>query len=154
MISGPAFQKLRTLSPNQYKEEYTNWFDPLRSYLCYRGADEETATDLVQEVFVKVWGKRDKFDPPIKSLLYKMVSDKWVDWCRKYGQMKVVRGENHETMDSHDPQRAMESEEAREVMKKALEDLPESQRSVFLMNRLEGLTYSEIQMAHYAASQL
>lgn len=93
---------------------------------------------------MKVWGKRDKFDPPIKSLLYKMVSDKWVDWCRKYGQMKVVRGENHETMDSHDPQRAMESEEAREVMKKALEDLPESQRSVFLMNRLEGLTYSEI----------
>jgi len=121
------------------------YFDAIRSYVYYRSGDQEMATDLAQDVFMKLWEKNDRFDASqVKGLLYKMAGDMFVSKIRrkaveeKYQQGLVLR------FSDQTPQDDMEYKELKNRYEKALSLLGENQRVVFLMSRMEGLKYREI----------
>jgi len=124
---------------------YDQWFDPLRSYIYYRSGDEALATDICQDVFMTIWRKQSVI--PLhkqKPLLYKMAKDKYVDWLRK----QRVRDQHLQSLslawDEDDPEAKMMLQELKNSYEYALAKMKENQRTVFLMNRLDGLTYREI----------
>jgi len=134
------------MTKENFKQLYDEYFDAIRRYLYYRSNDSELATDIAQEVFMKVWEKQIKYEPNrTKSLLYKMASDMFVSQVRKNKVADKYRDTiNLEFKSDQGPDEKLEYEELKQHYERTLAGLSEKQRTVFLMSRLEEMTYNEI----------
>lgn len=79
-----------------------------------------------------------------KSLLYKMAGDAWVDYLRKHQVESEYVNSLELKVERNSPENETQFEELKLNYQKALAELPEKQRTVFMMNRVEELTYKEI----------
>ena len=134
------------LTKNEFKYIYDVHFDAIRSFVYYRCGDEETASDVTQDVFMRVWEKRHFLSVNhLKPLLYKMAMDFHIDHYRKelsrtnFEQSMVAMGNT-----AFSPEDEMSFNELAVAYSKALEQMTEKQRTVFLMNREDGMKYAEI----------
>lgn len=134
------------MTKENFKLLYDEYFDAIRRYLYYRSNDSELSTDIAQEVFMRVWEKQIKYEPGrTKSLLYKMAGDMFVSQIRKNKVADKYRDSvNLEFKSDQSPEQKIEYEELKKHYERSLANLPEKQRTVFLMNRLEEMTYKEI----------
>jgi RNA polymerase sigma-70 factor (ECF subfamily) len=106
----------------------------------------ETASDGVQDVFLKIWEKRDTLNGNyLKPLLYKMASDCLISSYRK-DQCRLAFEESltPEYESELTPEDELSYSELTKMYAKALEQMPERQRTIFLMSREDGMKYAEI----------
>jgi len=133
------------LTKEEFKYLFDSYFDSVRSYLFYRGAEKEQASDLAQDVFLRVWEKRLSPDPKTAlRLLYKIAGDMFVS---RYRREALERNYLNTLKNDHfdfSPEEQFRYKELKENYTKALAKLSEKQRTVFLMARMEGLKYHEI----------
>jgi RNA polymerase sigma-70 factor (ECF subfamily) len=134
------------LNKIEFKRLFDMYFDAIRSFAFYRCGDTETASDIAQEIFLKIWEKRDGYSASnIKPLLYKMANEMVINHYRK--EMCRENLKRRMIFEDEGEQSAEEQllfEEFNLLYVKALEEMPENQRVVFLMNRDDGLKYKEI----------
>jgi RNA polymerase sigma-70 factor (family 1) len=133
------------LTKEEFKALFDKHFDSVRSYLFYRGADKELATDLAQDVFLRIWEKQLAIEPKgILRLLYKIAGDMFISRYRR----ETLELNYRKTLKFNDsdvtPNERLQYNELKENYTKALAQLNEKQRTVFLMSRMEGLKYHEI----------
>jgi RNA polymerase sigma factor (sigma-70 family) len=99
----------------------------------------------VQEVFLILWEKRETIKPDrIKSYLYTVANNLYIDQYR-HEQLKL--GLCHEYNYSKEvcsPEYLFELKEFDERLQHAIASLVEKERTVFLMNRVDGLTFNDI----------
>ena len=123
---------------------YDAHFDDLRRYLIYRSGDQDLSKDIAQNVFMKVWTKKIEIaSGNIKSLLFKMATDEFISHIRR----KKVEKEYTESIDLRlirEPDNNDDLLEKKVLFQKALNQLPEKQKTALLMNKMQGLTYKEI----------
>lgn len=101
--------------------------------------DEEDANDLVQDAFMKLWSNRKKVElNKAKSWLFTTAHNAFINFVKKSNrQIRMEEG-----MDI-----SVESKnrfELKEIIDKAMENLPELQKSILLLRDLEGYNYAEI----------
>lgn len=133
------------MTKEEFKVLFDKHFDSVRSYLFYRGADKELATDLAQDVFLRIWEKQLAIEPKgILRLLYKIAGDMFISRYRR----ETLELNYRKTLKFNDsnvtPDERLQYNELKENYTKALAQLNEKQRTVFLMSRMEGLKYHEI----------
>lgn len=134
------------LNKDEFKLLFDTHFDGLRSFIFYRCGNTDMATDIAQDVFMKIWEKRGQLDNGnLKALLYKMASEMSISNYRK----KICRDSFEQSMSYFDnaglsPEDEMLSREFVSLYSNALERMPESQRTVFLMSRNDEMKYQEI----------
>ncbi len=134
------------LDKKGFKQLFDSHFQTLRNYIYYRCGDAELATDIAQDVFMRIWEKRNNvFETIQMGLLVKMANDMLVSNYRrvKTGQKfrDAIRKINLETVT---PEERLIFKELNGRYERALNDLNENERVVFLMNRVDGLKYAEI----------
>jgi RNA polymerase sigma factor (sigma-70 family) len=133
------------LTKEEFKICFDELFDSIRNYIYYRCNDEHIATDIAQEAFVKVWEKNIQYHPyQTKSLVYKIAKELWISEYRKEKSAQKYRMSLDDKVSSENPQENLEYKELKQQYENILSDLPENQREVFLMSRLEDLSYKEI----------
>jgi RNA polymerase sigma factor (sigma-70 family) len=133
------------LEKEAFRELFDRYFDDIRKYLFYRSGNEALATDLAQDTFLRIWEKQVDVDPlRIKGLLLKIASDLFVSSYRK--QQSSFSFFNHFQVNekSLTPEDELNYQELKNAYEKALANMPEKQRTVFLMNRVDELKYHEI----------
>ncbi len=133
------------MTREDFKILFDENFDKLRNFVYYRCSDAEIATDIVQEVFMKVWEKQ--IDMPLKEvipLLYKMARDLLVNRYRHEEVDKRFQAEPPPNSHHPSPEEELQYEELRATYEDALREMPDSQREVFLMSRNDELKYKEI----------
>jgi RNA polymerase sigma-70 factor (ECF subfamily) len=132
------------LTAKDFKMIYDTHFDDLRRYLIYRSGDQDLSGDIAQNVFMKVWTKKIEIaSGNIKSLLFKMATDEFISHIRR----KKVEKEYTESIDLRlirEPDNNDDLLEKKVLFQKALNQLPEKQKTALLMNKMQGLTYKEI----------
>ncbi|MEO0896367.1 MAG: RNA polymerase sigma-70 factor [Bacteroidota bacterium] len=128
-----------------FKELFDKYYQAIRNFLYYKSGNVELAEDLTQEAFLILWRKRENIDPDkVKSYLYTIAHNLFLNEVK---HQKVVMKFNQQpvsTTSVETPQYIMEGEEFRKKLENAISSLPEKNRIVFLMNRIEKLTYREI----------
>ncbi|NCT10608.1 MAG: RNA polymerase sigma-70 factor [Flavobacteriia bacterium] len=117
----------------------------LKRFIYSKTRDEDLAEDIIQDAFVKIWEDCDKvvFDT-VKSYLYTISNNLFLNIMK---HNKVVQNHQKIKVDEtsiESPEFLMLSEEFLIKLEKAIADLSEKQRDVFLMNRIEKMKYKEI----------
>lgn len=133
------------MTRTQFKEIFNNHFDEVRNYIYYRSGNTELATDIAQDTFVKLWEKQFIItDGKIKGLLFKIAGDLFISSYRKQ-KTAMNFSLNMKPQDSDiTPEEQLQFKELQASYNNALASLPDKQRVVFLMSRMEELKYREI----------
>ena len=94
---------------------------------------------------MKIWEKNLEYNEnQIKGLLYKISKELWISQYRKLDSARKFELNLTYEDERITPEDLMEYDELRVKYEEVLSILPENQREVFLMSRMEDLTYKEI----------
>lgn len=109
---------------------------------------EQYAKDVIQEVFIKLWERRQDLSriENIEAWLYRMTENKVIDFLRKAaadGRLKEAIWKNL-PMQEDDPEVLIETKEYHQIIRKAIESLPAQRKLIYQLNREKGLNYQEI----------
>ncbi|RNC84451.1 MAG: sigma-70 family RNA polymerase sigma factor [Balneola sp.] len=118
----------------------------LRNYLYYKCGNLERANDLVQDAFAKLWEKCKSVVPDAAlPFLYTVAKNLMLNLIKKDNvRFEYASNYDGETLNSEHPEFEMEMNEYKTKLESAIAALPEGQREVFLMNRIDKLTYKQI----------
>ncbi len=135
-----------TCEENAFRELFTAHARHVRNFLFYKGATSGEAEDLAQEAFLRLWRDCSKvpFDKA-KGFLFTVAGNLFLDE-KKHGQvvLRFQRQAPGNESDAENPHYLLEASELQDRLEKALARLPDGQRTVFLMNRMDKMTYPEI----------
>lgn len=114
------------------------------NYIYYKFGNEEKAYDAVQEAFVKLWENCAKVPPQkAKSFVYKVANNLYLN-VLKAEKVRLKYADKSEKTSNESPEFLLEEKEFKEKLDRVLNSLPENQRTVFLLNRIDGKKYAEI----------
>lgn len=133
------------MTREEFKVLFDTHFDAIRRYLYFRSGDRVISTDLAQDTFLRIWEKQIKLDT-VKDvgLLYKIAGDLIISHFRRDRLSKGITKELRFDHEDAGPQEDLQYKELKNAYEKALKRMPEKQRVVFLMSRMDEMTYQEI----------
>jgi RNA polymerase sigma-70 factor (ECF subfamily) len=132
--------------------------DPLVGYLYRMTGDHAAAEDIAQEVFLRVYRSRLRYEPTAKfaTWLYRIATNLALNWRRDRGcERRVVPlyyidgpGRSNCLADCHPgiEQQLVERAEAGSI-RRIIDDLPDRQRAAVLMHHYQNLSHAEIARA-------
>ena len=128
-----------------FKDVFDQHFEYVRNYLYYLSGDIMLSEDLVQDVFLQLWEKRDLVkNETIKPFLFTIARNSYLkNYRRKKIDLKF-KSTYFEQIEHESPEFVMEVKEVDIKLQKIISSLTEKCRVVFLMNRLDDMTYSQI----------
>jgi len=128
-----------------YDSVFNTYAKDLKRFLYFKFNDMASAEDVLQETFIKLWTNCNKVVySKVKSYLYTLANNAFLD-IKKHE--KVVRKHKEGFVNynnSESPEFLMIEEEYLITVEKMIADLPEKQRKVFLLSRIEKKKYKEI----------
>ena len=135
-----------TCNPDTFQGLFFKFHGAIRRFLYYKSGVWSATEDLAQEAFLRLW-KNCADVPPEKagSFLYTVANRLFLDETRK--QQVVFKFEEQNSFNestNHSPEFEMEMKEFKAHLENAIAQLPENQRIVFLLNRIDKFTYAEI----------
>lgn len=133
------------IGQSEFDEIFNNWYDPIRNFVYFKTGDVNVAEDIAQDTFLRLWEKRAEIKTPtVKSLLYTIAGNLVINrFDRQKVSFKFVT--NYQPLNvSVAPDYELEMKEFDNRLQQALDHLDEKNRTVFLMNRIDGLTYVQI----------
>ncbi|PIF29689.1 RNA polymerase sigma-70 factor (ECF subfamily) [Flavobacterium sp. 9] len=136
---------------NGDEKAYTYLIDTYHHKLCvYANSlvkNVYSAEDIVQNVFIKVWEQRTrlKTNHAIKSFLYKLVYNEFIDLYRKNQSLFSLEKSYYDALNSIVLEDDSESlQHVINVVNKEIQNLPPKCKEVFILSKKEGLTNIEI----------
>jgi len=110
--------------------------------------DDDTAQELLQELFLHVWKQRELIIPEISFWPYLYKVSKWLvhNHFRKIAQDKRLIDQLIITTVDYvlDAEHSMIDQETHALLAKAIENLPPQRRQVFKLCKFEGKSYQEV----------
>ena len=133
------------MKKEEFKTLFETYFEDVRRYVLYRSGNDEIATDIAQDTFLRIWEKQMTIDPKtVKGLLFKIAGDLFVSHYRKKQVAFNFFNTFQPNTKNTTPEDEINFQELKRAYDTALKTMPEKQRTVFLMNRIDELKYKEI----------
>ncbi|MGD0341263.1 MAG: sigma-70 family RNA polymerase sigma factor [Bacteroidales bacterium] len=129
----------------EFDQIFLEWYYPLRNSMYYKTGNMQAAEDLVQDTFLKIWERKETINPEtVKSFMYKIANNLFLNKVEheKVSFRFVTEYSGSDLSNSPDFELEMKDFDRR--LQNSLADLDEKSRSVFLMNRIDELTYAQI----------
>jgi RNA polymerase sigma-70 factor (family 1) len=133
------------ISEADFEGIFNLWYEPIRNFLYYKCGNIKAAEDISQDVFLKLWEKRkDVRKDTVKQLLYTIANNLFLNIV-EHQKVSLKFTENYKIENNNEsPQFELELKEFNEKLQGAINMLDEKRKTVFLMNRIEKFTYSQI----------
>lgn len=128
-----------------FKSIFNEHYESIRNYLFYLSGDIDIAEDIVQDVFMKIWEKRDSInDDTVKPLLYRIARNLYFNLHKRNALDLKFISSKEDDAENESPEFVLEMKEFDAKLQKAISDLPEHCRTIFLLSRIDELKYQEI----------
>ena len=142
---------VRSLAPGAeaaFEQLFKTHFRGLHAYAITILKDEKMGEEIVQNVFYKLWEKRDQLEieSSPRAYLYKAVYHD----CLNHIKHKKVRSAHAMHVVRHSSEQVENASgkvlqgELKEHIRAAMNELPEQCRTIFQMSRFDGFKYQEI----------
>jgi len=110
--------------------------------------NREDAEEVVQEVFFRIWKKRDELDERrsfqsfLFSIAYNLIVDQFRQWVKdkEHEQFLIKQAQQNYL----NPRNELEYKELKKQVNKAITEMPEQRKKIYQLSREEGLSYKEI----------
>jgi RNA polymerase sigma-70 factor (ECF subfamily) len=116
----------------------------VRSFVC----SHDDADDLLQEIFIKVWASLPTYrgDAQLFTWIYRIATNEALNYLHKQKiratlSLESLSGVMEKKIDED---AYFNGNEAQRMLSKAIQKLPEKQRTVFIMRYYENMKYEEI----------
>ncbi len=124
---------------------YIAYSKKLHHFLYYKTGNATNAEDLVQDTFVRLWNNCDKVGlDKAKNYLFTIANNLFLDNVKHQKVRLKYKKVPQSKMTNQNPEYLLEEQEFKTRLEVAISQLPESQRVVFLMNRIDKMKYREI----------
>jgi RNA polymerase sigma-70 factor (ECF subfamily) len=131
-----------------FRQLYEKYRDPIYGYTLKLCGLPEIASDAVQEVFMKVWAKKDTLDPSlsIKAYLYSCTRNYVFDYLRRAVHDKNFREYflRMYTEDTGAMDDLLYTRQLEQIKMEAIARLPTQRQLIFKMSKMQGLSNQEI----------
>ncbi|GGK28237.1 DNA-directed RNA polymerase sigma-70 factor [Yeosuana aromativorans] len=128
-----------------FESIFKSYAKDIKRYIFSKTRDAQIAEDIVQDAFVKIWEDCEKvlFDT-VKNYLYTIANNLFLNIVKHNKVVHAHQQINGKTSTNESPEFLVLEEEFLIKLEKAIKDLPEIQREVFLLNRIEKKKYKDI----------
>lgn len=133
------------MNSQQFEEIYRENYPALRKAARHLIGDSDAAHDVVQDVFLRLWNKRDESDAILNpaAYLYKSVVNTSLNYIEQHKRRKP--GAEPLSLPSLDKSDSLvETKELRSKIGEAIDKLPPQCRTIFILSRLEEKKNREI----------
>ncbi len=138
----------QTFNEKEFEKLFREFYPFLCAFARKYVADDSDCKDIVHNVFLNLWQKREALDhsDSLKSYLFKSVYNRCLNHLRD--QKKILHKDleyEHEALSNYaESNDYLEESELEMRIKKAVDSLPEKCREIFILNRFKEKKYSEI----------
>jgi len=141
-------RRIRQGDEEQFESLFRSSYVSLVQYAKTLIKDHDTAEEIVQDLFFRLWQDREKIkiESSLNGYLFRSVHNRCMHWI---GHEKVVAKhvqemEHRQTESPEIPADILNFKELQERISGILQRLPERCGQIFYMNRFEGMKYAEI----------
>ncbi|MCF0072941.1 RNA polymerase sigma-70 factor [Dyadobacter sp. CY261] len=133
-------ERLGNNDPQAFEDIYRRYWKRLHDFACTKTHDADTAGEIVQELFVTLWERRDSLHiKNLQTYLFTAVRNRVIDHFKEKAFTAL------DSVDSaSEPEYPIFLDELEQAMEQAVGQLPEKTRRVFVLSRLEGNTVRQI----------
>lgn len=139
---------LREGDHNAFSQLYHQYAKPLYWKMLSMVKESTDADEILQELFVKVWEKRDQINiqQSFEAYLYRMAQHMAVDYFRALSarsrlHARVVSDANRDAVESSEE--TYLANETRELLNQLIAKLPAQRRRAFMLCKMEGKSHRE-----------
>jgi RNA polymerase sigma-70 factor (ECF subfamily) len=142
------FQRIKNDDAKALKILFERYFSALTRFACKFVNDANLAEEIVSDVFLNIWLKKEKIEIKInlRTYVYTAVRNHSLNHLKKNNihleDIETVVKEN-KTSDLN-ADKFITYEEFQDDIDALLQHLPEKRQIIFRMNRIDGLRYKEI----------
>lgn len=127
---------------------YDRFQQPVFSFAFYLTKSKDLSEEVVQEVFTRVWEKRESLPEELSLLPYikKMTQNLVLDIFRKAGREQAFQQVLYNAMSTvlTEPSDALHEKELRRIYRDAIDLLPPQKKIIFTLSRDHQLSYDQI----------
>lgn len=135
-------------SESDFEQLFESHGSTIFNFLTYRGLSGSESEDMVQEVFVRFWKNRTKVLPKkALAFLFQIARNLLIDYKRHQTVEINFQLQFKDEITVATPLEILMQSDFKEAYLRALDTMPENFKIVFLLNRLDGLTYKEMALA-------
>lgn len=137
-----------------FEELVRRYQRPISAYVYRMVGDYETALDLTQEIFIKIYNSLSRYRPEFKfsTWIYKIAHNAAIDHLRRSSgrERSLVGGTSSDSYDlpieseGLTPEQQTEREERRVEIELVVRSLPTAYRELIVLRHSQDLTYEEI----------
>ena len=148
IVKKEIIQQFKDGNAAAFDNIYNTYSSKLFSFANALLKDPDEATDIVQDVFITLWEKRDQvdieqnFDNYIFTIVYNGVRKFFRKRSLKYKLEDYLLGNSPDAIEGADGD--LIYNELLELANKSLEKLPPKRKEVYLLKKQEGLSVKEI----------
>lgn len=133
-----------------YAELFDATYDALHRYAMFITRDSVSASDILQDVYLKLWQVRDTIDPErsLRALMYQMVRNYALNHERqrkRHAAGTIVADHPSVGFDSLEDER-LDADLLQSKLLGWVQEMPLRRREAFMLSRYEGLSHEQISL--------
>lgn len=128
-----------------YESIFNTHAETLRNFVYYKCGSQQQAEDIVQEAFIKLWKNCSKvIYTKAKSYLFTVANNMFLNEVAHEKVVLKYKQQTKSKVSNETPEFLLRQKEFQEKLQRTIANLPEGQREVFLLSRIDKKTYAEI----------
>lgn len=134
------------LTEKVFCEVFNSTFDKVARFIASIVKSEEVAIDLAQDVFTKLWERRDSIDMnnSLEGYLYVLAKNNALMQLRRERNQELFFCETLSTQINEEIDRHFDVQDILVLVRHCVKQMPEQRREIFILSRKRGMSNKDI----------